>query len=246
MKLLKKTILILLCVLTSAFILLILIGIFAGSQENIEDRVLENVKIDYGFDNLPGYMWHNHRIIIVEEFDTLISSYPGKMLYSADKTTVRELLNAVVPLKDFVWRTEGNVIHIISKSLDKRADYQLNAEIEQFSETGNYYDMVVMVYGQVRHRNFPEELSPLLLSFFNPDFKKSLCPFKIKVRNITLRQLLDRIALESKGKIHYYSVHRVRERDGSIILQMDFSEEGVGTLSEIKDPSEPGPPCPKI
>ncbi|MBI4801648.1 MAG: hypothetical protein HY796_03895 [Elusimicrobia bacterium] len=250
MKRLKKIILILFCTLTSAFILLLLIGIFATGQENIEDRILENVKIDYKFTGLDELLWDRHGIMIVMEIDETLGTYTydnsPQVTFSSGKTTVRELLNAVVSQKDFVWRTEGDVIHIIAKSLDKRPDYQLNTEIEQFSETGNYADMVEMALGQIKHRNFPEKLIPFFLSGRTSDFKKGLCPFRIKARNITLRQLLDRIALESKGKIHYYGVTRQRERDGSVILLMHFREEGVMGLSEIKDPPEPELPCPKI
>ncbi|MBI4803431.1 MAG: hypothetical protein HY796_13005 [Elusimicrobia bacterium] len=242
MKRIKKIIIVLFCTLASAFILLLLIGIYFPVQENIEDRVLENVKIDDIF-SLTESLWWNHRIPIVLEIDGATDACLMKIPYSAQRTTVRELLDAVVPKDFFVWRTEGAVIHIIEKSLDTRSDYQLNAPIEKFSETGNYNDLILKALGKVRHGNFPEpvDFEPYAYKDWNID--KHLCPFKVKARNTTLRQLLDQIAV--KGGI-LYSVRRLRSKDSAYHFLLPLKEEGMFGLSKIKDPAEPEPPCPKI
>ncbi|MBI4801589.1 MAG: hypothetical protein HY796_03600 [Elusimicrobia bacterium] len=172
-----------------------------------------------------------------------------KISYSTPKTTARELLDAVVPKNSFVWRAEGDVIHIISKSLATRSDYQLNATIERFSERGDYNSLILKALEQVQQRNFPEPVLFEPFSYKDWNIKKQLCPFKVKARNTTLRQLLDQIAL--KGGI-LYSVRRLqnngllRNTNCAYYFWLPLTEDGIGGLSPINDPSEPEPPCPKI
>ncbi|MBI4801023.1 MAG: hypothetical protein HY796_00705 [Elusimicrobia bacterium] len=245
MKRFKKIITILLSFPVCAFVILLIIGIFSAGpdRENIEDRVLENLKIDCDLMDLSDIAWYYYKIPIIVEVGGILHDGSVKISYSTPKTTIRELLDAVVPKKSFVWRAEGDVIHIISRPLDMRSDYQLNVPIEKFSEKGNYNNLILKALEQVQQRNFPEPILFEPFSYKDWNIKKQLCPFKVKARNTTLRRLLDQIAL--KGGI-LYSVRRLQNKDGSYFFWLPLKEEGMFGLSTIKDPSEPEPPCPKI
>jgi len=243
MKRFKKIIAILLSFPVCVFILLLIIGIFSAGpdRENVEDRVLENVRIDCDLLDLSDIAWYYHKIPIIVEVDGGRNEGSEKISYSAPKTTVRELLDAVVPKNSYVWRPVGGVIHIISISLATRSDYPLNAPIEKFSETGDYNSLILKALGKMQHRNFPEPVVFEPFAYKDWDIKKQLCPFKVKARNMTLRRVLDQIAL--KGGIRY-SVRRLQNKDGTYSFWLPLREEGIGGLSSANP--EPEPPCPKI
>lgn len=184
---------------------------------DIADRTLKNVKIDYPLIFLGGDIWGNYKIPIVVESDAATHKMLQGISYSTKKTTVRELLNTVVP-DSFVWRTEGKVIHIISKSLDVRSDYQLNASIEAFSGTEDYNDLILKALVQIRQRNFPEQLTYSPFPYERYGIKQHVSKFHIRAHNVTIRQLLDKIAL--KGGIGY-SVRRTAQRDGTYSIYVE-------------------------
>lgn len=199
---------------------------------NIENRTLKNVEMDGHFGPASVSLTYDYKIPVVGEVDAT-DAYKTKVSYSARKTTVKKLLDAIVPKDTFVWRNEGGVIHIIEKSLDKRPDYPMNAPIKRFSETGNYNTVVQKALEQARSRNSPE---PLVLGSFY--FTNNPCWFKITAHDTTLRKVLDKIALKIGTT---YSVMRNRNKDGSYYFSVDFMPtEAWPGLSQI---GVPEPPC---
>ncbi|MBI4803265.1 MAG: hypothetical protein HY796_12160 [Elusimicrobia bacterium] len=221
---------------TFGFAILALVCVFVflfirERHSDIANRTLKNVKIDYDLIFLGGSIWYNYKIPVVVENDAATNNEFKKIFYSTKTTTVRELLNTVVP-DSFVWRTEGHVIHIISKSLDARPDYQLNAPIEIFSATGDYNELIRTALGRVNRRNFREQIAYSPFPYEALGREKHLREFHVTARNVTLRQLLDKIVL--KGDTGY-SVSRSFQKDGTYILWV--VEENTGKQSKIKDPS---------
>lgn len=198
---------------------------------NIENRTLKNVKIESNLWDACGILKNDYKIPVVIETD-VAHGRVVKVSYSARKTTVKKLLDVIVPKDSFVWRVEGGILHIIEKSLDKRPDYPLNTPITRFSETGNYSALFRKALEQVRDRNFPE---PVHLTTWNLE----KCFIQIKAQNTTLRGVLDRIAL--KGGITY-SVVRSQDKDGAYYFSVVLQENVVWPgLSSIPEP--PPPPC---
>lgn len=203
-------------------------------NSNVADRTLKNVYINSGLGSLGElYIWKIYKIPIVMETDATEES-SAKIFYSAKKTTMREILDAVVPKKTFEWRAEGGVIHIIERSLNARPDYPLNAPIEKFSGKGDYNELILKALAQINPHNFPVPLSfgPFPYKAFH--IEKQLHKYTVRAHNVTLRQLLDRIIL--KGGV-YYDVGRFRySSDGLYHFELNLQEEGVqGGLSKIKD-----------
>ncbi|MBI4802536.1 MAG: hypothetical protein HY796_08440 [Elusimicrobia bacterium] len=203
---------------------------------NIENRTLKNVQIEANFWRAGIILADDYKIPVVVEVDAM-DAYRTKVSYSARKTTVKKLLDAIVPKDSFVWRTEGGVIHIIEKSLDKRPDYPMNAPIKRFSDTGNYNTVIQKVLEQARSLNFPE---PLVLGpWFNTE---NLCWLKITAHNTTLRKVLDKIAVK-RGIM--YSVVRRQNDDGSYYFSVDLLPTVAWPGLSSANP-EQKPPCPRI
>ena len=205
----------------------------------VENRVLRNVTFNDDFIMFADSLCRIYKFPVVLESSNY--SRPPVMapriLYSAKKTTVRQLLDAVIPKKDFIWEIHGNVVHIISKELVSRPDYQMNSVIEHFSakdvdrntlirlavaQAGKGNASEPLVYGEFPYKKFNIKFDPPKVS--------------IDVKHATLREILDQI---SRKADFCYSVKQSKNYDISfssvpygsyalwIMLPDDFLTGGI-------------------
>lgn len=181
----------------------------------VENRVLRDVKFNADFFMFTDALCRKYKLPVVLECSNY--SRPPVMAprisYSAKKTTVRQLLDAVIPKEDFIWEIHGNVVHIISKELASRPDYQMNSVIEHFSakdvdrntliklavaQAGKGNASEPLVYGEFPYKRFNVEFDPPKIS--------------IDAKHATLREILDQI---SRKADFCYSVKQSKNYDVS-------------------------------
>lgn len=202
----RKTILSLILIFTCA------VSYFIYLQyRRVEDRVLKNI----GFYDSPrciNELCRKHKIPIVLEGYDHGSEYGGAKtnVYSAEKITVRQLLDKIVP-KDFTWTSNGKVIHIISKNLASRPDYQMNTIIERFSAKN--VDRNTLIHMAVAQAGKGAASEPLVYGEFPfKRFNYKFDPPKISIdmKHATLREILDQISLKAD---FCYTVERAKNGD---------------------------------
>ena len=114
-------------IISILLIIVCAIFFFIRQHNRIENRVLKDVAFNYRLDDFVNNLYFKYKIpIVMEGSDYSLTDDTPLISYSAKKTTVRQLLDAIVPEKDFIWTTNGNVIHVISTELASRPNYQMN------------------------------------------------------------------------------------------------------------------------
>lgn len=163
----------------------------------VENRILKDVTFNDDLFTLTDNLYFEHKVpIVLEGFEyTLPPNAPPIITYSAKKTTVRQLLDSVVPQTNFTWTTDGNVIHIISPALVSRPDYQMNSVIEHFSaKDADRNTLIKLALAQVEKNNISEPLVFEVYPYAKNDIIFDPPKISIDMKHATLREVLDQIS----------------------------------------------------
>lgn len=182
-------------------LLLVCAGLYAiyRRYNRVEDKVLKNIT----FSDSSRYivdLCEEHKIPIVLEGLDHHSEYGGAKtnVYSAEKITVRQILDKIVP-KNFMWTSNGRVIHIIDRQLAAQPDYQMNTVIERFVAWKMDRNMLIhMAVAEAKKGAAPEPLAYYEFPFEQYGYKKPDLPkISINRKGATLREILDEISLKA-------------------------------------------------
>ena len=218
-------------------ILICAISIFLARRQDshIEDAILTDITLNDELFNVINVLYLDHHIPIAIEIDYASYHPSEKIRYSAKETTVRELLNTIVPKEEFVWKVDGDFIHIISKTLLSRSDYQLNIQIKSFYAADIERDVLIKrALDQASIHDVPEPIAFTGLPYakLSKSFRVNLVLPKISIdlKNVTLREVLDQISKKSGVS---YCVLRNRKSDGSYMQGLIIFENLPIGLSGI-------------
>lgn len=174
----------------------------------IENQVLRDIALHDNLPNCVNELCRKYKIPVVLEGHDNYSTYAHKKTktYSAKEITVRQLLDTIVPKDDFIMEKHGNIMHIISKAVASRPDYQMNTVIERFSARN--VDRNTLIKSAVAQAGKNNASEPLVYAEFpHKRFKIKFDPPKISIdmKHATLREILDRISQKAD---FCYSVER--------------------------------------
>lgn len=202
-------------------LLIVCVGFYFVREHyaRIENRILRDIETDTYLLSYADVLCREYKIpIVVEGYDhSAAYAHTKRTSYLVKKATVRQLLDKIVPPKDFIWETHGDAIHIISRKLASRSDYQMNSVIGHFSAKN--VDRNTLIKLAIARTTKPTNLEPLIYGEvpFKKYNKADPPKISINVKHATLREVLDEISLKAN---FCYNIEWAQNPDSSFASQV--------------------------